>query len=43
MQISIFSFYQDEIGAMWFNHLKGLNRYNDVGLPPFALHKIIRD
>ena len=34
-QISIFSFYQDEIGAMWFGSFEGLNRYNGREITAF--------
>lgn len=34
-QISIFSFYQDELGAMWFGSFEGLNRYNGQDITTF--------
>lgn len=34
-QISIFSLYQDEIGAMWFGSFEGLNRYNGREITTF--------
>ena len=34
-QISIFSLYQDETGAMWFGSFEGLNRYNGREITTF--------